>query len=802
MSIPAHNSKRKYLIIQRILEVVVILLLTAACVAFDANRSQATQSPQGSADQEMAQGTQLLTQGSFEESAVHLKEAARLYEHEGNSRRHSHALTYLAYALQQDGQVRQAHQQLEDALKLSEQLGDGTQKATILGRMGNGAMALNKSEEAVAYLKEARGLAKNAKKPALEASLLNDLGNALTVHRQLSEAIEVFPNSSALAEQTGQPALAFTALVNLAAAYIKNSQFREAQHTLDKAFDKAKTLRNSPAKASGYLNIGLGYYDLLPPVEAPTLKRISTPSTKSESRLVQKARTSFEQAMKVAKQLGDVRTEAYAKGYIGSLLEKEGQYEEALKLTREAVFAAQKATASDSLYQWQWQTARLLKAMGNADGAMRAYEGAVEVFQPIRREFLVGHEHRHHSFKDSVAPLFVEFHDIHLRRAAQLQNSEKVQELLVKVRNAAESSRIAELQDYYRDECVDNARVTDAGSNAIPARTAVIYPIILPDRLELLMQTADNKLQRFEVPIKAEQLTEQVNEFRAAIHKVTNFYEKEVDAAKLYDSLIKPLQAELTVGSIHTLVFVPDGPLRTIPIAALYDKEGKQYAIDQYAIAVTPSMELTDTRAVNLSKANILSMGLTEGRGAFPPLPNVATEVETLKTFFGGTLLLDKQFLVPSVEKEINKQELGIVHFATHGKLENDVSKSFLLTYKLDEQITMNRLSELVGLLRHRLTPLELLTLSACETAAGDDRAALGLAGVAIKAGARSALATLWPVSDKTTSELVVEFYRQLRDESVSKADALKQAQLKIKSKPDYEHPYYWAPFLIISNWR
>ena len=140
-----------------------------------------------------------------------------------------------------------------------------------------------------------------------------------------------------------------------------------------------------------------------------------------------------------------------------------------------------------------------------------------------------------------------------------------------------------------------------------------------------------------------------------------------------------------------------------------------------------------------------------------------------------------------------------MVHIASHGVVENDVNKSFLLAY--DDKITMNRLSQLVGLLQYRQTPLELLTLSACETAIGDDRAALGLAGVAVKAGARSALATLWFIDDKATSELVDEFYRQLRDPSVTKAVALQRAQLMILNEPGYGHPSFWAPFLLISNW-
>lgn len=96
---------------------------------------------------------------------------------------------------------------------------------------------------------------------------------------------------------------------------------------------------------------------------------------------------------------------------------------------------------------------------------------------------------------------------------------------------------------------------------------------------------------------------------------------------------------------------------------------------------------------------------------------------------------------------------------------------------------------------------MELLTLSACQTAAGDDRAALGLAGVAVKAGARSALATLWFINDQATALLITEFYHQLRDPDLSKAKALQRAQLILLNDRRYQHPGYWSPFLLIGNW-
>ena len=160
---------------------------------------------------------------------------------------------------------------------------------------------------------------------------------------------------------------------------------------------------------------------------------------------------------------------------------------------------------------------------------------------------------------------------------------------------------------------------------------------------------------------------------------------------------------------------------------------------------------------------------------------------------------MNKQFSAPSLEEEIKDQGVGIVHVASHTVVGTEARDSFVLAH--DGKITMDRLSQLVGLQQYRQQPLDLLTLSSCEIAAEDDRAALGLSGVAVKTGARTALASLWTSDDETTTELVSEFYRQLQDPALSKAVALQRAQQKILSQRGHTHPSFWAAFLLINNW-
>jgi CHAT domain-containing protein len=157
-------------------------------------------------------------------------------------------------------------------------------------------------------------------------------------------------------------------------------------------------------------------------------------------------------------------------------------------------------------------------------------------------------------------------------------------------------------------------------------------------------------------------------------------------------------------------------------------------------------------------------------------------------------------FVMPALNKKLTQEQFSIVHLASHGEFSSDAHKTFVLTY--DGKLTLNNLEALIRPSQYRGKPVELLVLSACQTASGDDRAALGLAGVAVKAGARSALASLWSVNDQSTAFVISEFYRQLRDSpSTSKAQALQSAQVKMLSDRRYRHPCYWAPYLIIGNW-
>jgi len=729
---------------------------------------------------QLAAGRAAYAQGTFDRAIESWMLAADIAERAGDRAGQIQALVYAGEGQAALGRYGQAAAVLDRALKVAEGSPDRSNVPWILSRLGNILIATGPADAAETTLRRALQMAREGGDAPLTIAVLNDLGNFLTIRRQNAEAVAAYRESVTIAERTGDTAQAMRGRVNLARALRLFGDAPGARQALDAVLASAEALPPSRDASLLLISVGVGYRDLRAAGRAPG------------NELLLRAGRALSRAKDVAEQIGDRRTSSYATGYLGALYEDAGRYPEALQLTREAMFDAQQAQAPESLYRWQWQLARVHRKMGAIDDALVAYRAAVQQVGAVRPELTVRYDAATTSFRESVGPLYFELVDLLLRRAADQGDPPP---LLVEARDVVESFKVAELRDYFRDDCVDVALSKITQLDVVSPTAAVVYPIVLPDRVELLV-TLPSGLRRFVVPVGEARLTREVNQFRQLLERRTTrqFLRP---SRQLYDWLMKPLEAELEAAKIDTLVFVPDGPLRTIPMAALHD--GKQFVIAKYTLAITPGLKLTDPRPLDRRRLRILAVGVTEAVQGFAPLPEVEREIANVREVFGGTTLLNEQFSVERLDQELKKGAYTILHVASHGEFGGEVDKTFLLAF--DGKVTMDRLDRLIGALKYRDEPLELLTLSACDTAEGDDRAALGLAGVAVKAGARSAVATLWSVNDEASAGLIADFYRELKDPTVSRGVALQRAQIKVLSDPRYEHPGFWSPFLLINNW-
>jgi CHAT domain-containing protein len=734
-------------------------------------------------DSLMTQGLHAYQRGSFDQALAAWKQAADLYERGGRVGEQSRALAQAAQASESLGQVGQALQQLELALTLAQQTGDRARIAVVMESLGRTYLAARKPDAAVQYLTQALALAQADQDRRLIAAIHHDLGIAHVAQLHDADALASFTTSAQEAQAAGDRALTVRAYINAARMAMKLNQPDHARDWLDQAFDILKEFEPSHDKAMNLIQAGLGYQQLrasMPAMNAPLLLRAAG--------LLLEATT-------VAEQIGDERTRSYAEGYLGHLYETEHRYDESLQLTRRAVFSAQSANAPESLFRWQWQLGRLLAATGKLDEAIASYGNATTTLRPIRIEVASAWGHDSFAGEDSVRALYFELADLLLHRASLTGDSQGAEQYLRQARDAIETYKAAELRDYFRDDCVDTLQARITKLDRLAAGTAVIYPIVFADRLELLV-SLPNGLKRLSIPVSSATLTQEVRVFRKTVEKRTT-REYLPHAQQLYDWLIRPLEPDLASFGIDTLVVIPDGPLRTVPMAALHD--GKQFLIEKFAVATTPGLNLTDPKPIDRNKVRLLSGGLTRAVQGFPSLPFVEEEINAIRSLYQGDQLLNAEFSTPRLEQELKNHPYGILHIATHGWFAADTTQSYLLTY--NGKLTINELDRLIGLFRYRKDPLELLTLSACQTGTGDDRSALGLAGVAIKAGARSALATLWFINDEASAALVSEFYRQLRNPTQSKAQALQKAQQTLLADRVYEHPAYWSPFLLLNNW-
>jgi CHAT domain-containing protein len=747
-----------------------------------ASESALESGPVGPAEAAQREAAELFRRGGFERAARHWSEAARLFGAQGETPGQIDSLRGLAQAQQQLGRYDESLESLEVALALARRAADRVREAAILGSLGNAHLAIGDAGRAEQLLDRAVWLAQESGEPELTARMRNDLGNLFAAGRSFDRALGAYRESARRSRDAGALLSEVTALANAAHAGLAAGRAASALEFAQRARELSRKLENTSQKVALLIHL------------ARSFRRLAHLTGEFRTRSLLAAHASLGDAIELGRAMQDHRALSYAFGNLGALYQSEHRLDEALYLTRRALAHAERADAPESIYRWHWQAGRILWAQGQTGPAIASHQRAVDLLEETRQETLSRYGAAEHHFRRAVAPVYLDLVDVLTRASDLVVDPERTTALLIRARSTVEQLKAAELRDYYRDECVAELRARSIRLDDVARSAAVIYPIPLADRTELLVRLPSG-IARYGVPVGQARLSEVAYELRRTLSGVSRAYLR--PARQLYDWLVRPFEAELLAEGIETLVFVPDGALRMVPMAALHD--GERFLIERHAVAVTPGLEVVDPRPLDREKLKLLAAGISLPVQGYRALASVPAELETLQSLFGGAVLLDEEFQLARAEQEIREGQPTVLHIASHGEFTGDPATSFLLTY--DGRLSMDRLGEVIGGARFRDGPLELLVLSACETAAGNERAALGLAGLAVRAGARSAVGSLWTIDDRATSRLMVSFYRELAGPSPTKAEALRRAQLELLSSGRYEHPRYWSPFLLISNW-
>ncbi len=551
----------------------------------------------------------------------------------------------------------------------------------------------------------------------------------------------------------------------------------------------------NPSRAAVYANINFGMQlvclqpgikqdgDKLPVTNFPT------PNT---TEIVQVLTTAVQQA----RDLKDLRSESFALGNLGQVYELSQQFSEALKYTDSALSIAQKINAPDITYQWLWQLGRLQYRLNNLPEAITAYKIAVETLTSIRSDLVTLNSDIQFDFRDQVEPVYRQLVSLLLSKGEDTQNN------LQAARKVIETLQVAELDNFFRDACttIQPMPIDQLVDNSNPA-TAVFYPIILSNRLDVIVKLPqEDKLLYYTTSKPKKEVEITLEQLRVALEKHTPFDPKL--SLEVYKWLIQGADKELESRHVKNLVFVLDGSLRNIPMAALYD--GKQYLIEKYSVSLSPGLQLLKAKS-HQKRFQVLIGGLTQSVQGYSKLPEVAQEVKNISSFINGKKLIDKNFTKSAIENQVKADNYGVVHLATHGKFSSQEEETFILAWsgkiraKELREILQTR-EQVVGRSSRVPPPIELLVLSACETADGDKRAALGLAGIAVRSGARSTLASLWKVDDESTAILMGKFYEALTTiPNITKAEALRSAQQHVLQ--ERKQPLYWAPYILVGNW-
>ena len=493
------------------------------------------------------------------------------------------------------------------------------------------------------------------------------------------------------------------------------------------------------------------------------------------------------EAQQQAQKLGDTTAISYVLGNLAEVYAQRGQQQQAIDLTQQALYLAQAINAPDIAYRWQWQLGRLLKSQGDTQGAIAAYTEAVQNLESLRSDLAAISSDVQFNFRERVEPVYRQLVDLLLSGENETSQSQ-----IEAARSYIESLQIAELVNYFREDCL-----ILKSADFVDQKAAVIYTIILDNRLETILKLPGQGLRHYSVATTPQQVSTLVEKLQ---QNLILPYTSESDilplSQQIYDWLIKPAQNDLEKSGVETLAFVLDGPLQSLPMAALHD--GQQYLIEKYAIALTPSLQLFDPQPLTKTKLEAITAGLSKARFGFNPLEYVERELEQIDSEIPAQILLNSQFTTTNLDREITSSPKSIIHVATHGQFSSQAKDTFILAW--DRPINVNQLDNVFQIRQESQNALELLVLSACETAAGDERAVLGLAGVAVRSGARSILASLWLVDDESTAQLMSHFYQQL-DAGVTRGEALRRAQQTLLHQQKYNHPRYWAAFVLLGNW-
>lgn len=726
------------------------------------------------------------------------------------------------------GQYAQALEIYQQALVIFKVLDNLKGVGATLNNIGLVYSELGQYAQALKAYRQSLVIRKGIRDLQGVGATLHNIGFAYAQMQQSAQAVEFYQQALSVRTQIGDKAGQAKTLNNLGFVYNKLGQQAQSLKLLNEALEIVREIGDRTGEGSTLDSIGTVYKSLGEYSKALEL---------------------YQQALAIKQEVGDRTGERITLSNIAVVLEQQNQPELAIIFYKQAVNLTQAirkdlkelpreqqqsytqtvANTYRRLADLLLKRNRVLEAQQVLD--LLKLQELDDYFRNVRGNKQTDQDIKLLPQERQVRDNFVAIQEKAVQFGKELS---QLRQISPTNRTLAQTQRIAELEQIQqqlqqrfnefirRSEVVTEAqqlnRTTGSQSLNLPhlsrlqrqlrqleGSPVLLYPLILEERLELVLVTSYAPPIHRTVPVKREDLNRAIVEFRRALVEPTtrsNLKAVQKPARQLYDWLIQPIKNELDQADTKTIIYAPDGQLRYIPLAALYD--GNRWLVERFDINNITAASLINFNPQLSPQPRILAAAFTQGiyeflvgtdQYAFAGLEFAGQEVENISALNpGSTKLLDRAFSREATIPQLNDHT--IVHFATHAAFVSGQPEESFILFGNGDRVTLRDIQT------WNLTNVDLVVLSACQTGIGgilgNGEEILGLGYQMQQAGALATIASLWVVDDEGTHVLMDAFYEALRQGS-PKTKALQKAQLTLMNS-QYNHPYYWAPFIMIGN--
>ncbi len=784
--------------------------------------------------------------GQYAKALEHYQRSLAIDQELGNQSGAGVTLTNMGLVYASQGRYTQALDHYQDALKLLQQFGSAQDRGLIFNNLGSTYYSLGQTSKSLNYYQQALQQYRVAKDQQGESKALNNLGLLYKQQGNYSQALKHYRQSLALTQQLGQRTEEGTVLSNIGSIHRSLGQFAKALNFYQQDLAITQQTGNRPQEATALNNIGLIYESLGDFTQA--LRH-------------------YHQALVLQKQVGDRAGESQTLSNLGHLWQAQNQPELAIIFYKKSVqskeslrqeldmlpvdeqqtFTNTVADTYRTLADLLLQQDRVLEAqqildllkVQELDHYLRGVpqnQRPDSLLRPQERNILT--QYQDHQLLALGAELGnleqIERADRTSEQRDRILELRKQQAIALSQFQAFIASKditalMAQLRETSRSS-LELQNLQDLRNNLarLNQKAILLYPLVLEDRLELVLVSADSPPIHRSVDISRADLNQAILEFRNALRSPQ--VDAKPPAQTLYKWLIAPIAKDLAQAEIKTILYAPDRQLRYIPLAALHD--GQHWLVETFQVNNITAASIDDLDNQPQSPPpQVLAAAFTEGQVkvdvgtqtfAFNGLTFAGPEIEAVSTLLPQTEMRINEAFGPEMVYEMN--DFQIVHLATHATfLPEDPEQSFIV-FGNGDHVSLADIKR--GQLGWNFPNVELFVLSACETGVGDTLGSgeeiLGFGYLMQLAGADASLASLWQVDDGGTQHLMGAFYQRLQQQGMTKAEALRRAQMTLihsqtdradeqrgqiilhrphgKPSAGLNHPYYWAPFILIGN--